>query len=436
MWRSLRVGQLFALGLALASAAPARAQSTPVARFSVNAGQRARTDVPVSASLRGVPLHLGDGELRLYETTKGKNALVASQLSGGNPDEISWILSGTTPAGAVRTFELRSQKGASVAGVAKRDVNVADDGNSLRVTVGDRPVLEYRYTPMPVPPGVREIFSSSGFIHPLYSPQGMVLTRIQPPDHRHHYGIENPWTHTEFEGRSVDFWNIGSGQGKVHVAGVIDRTDGDVFGGFRSLHDHVDFTAPGGPKTALNEVWDVKVWNVSPDHRVWLIDFASTLNPATASPLTIKAYRYQGFSIRATEKWGDANTTLLTSEGFNKSNANSTRARWIDVNGASDVPAGSSGILFMTNPTNFNYPEHLRIWPTGQNGGTANVYVNFNPAQDRDWELKPGHTYGLKYRMLVYDGKITKQEAERVWYDFAFPPRVEVQPLGVTATGH
>ena len=430
--RSFRVWHVVALLLCITASA-VRAQSTSVAKFTVSAGTHARTNIPVSASLRGVALHLGDGDLKLYETTGGKNTAVVSQLSGGNPDEIAWILVGTTAANASRTFELRSQKAAAAAAAAapaKHDVTVTDDGDNLRITVGSKPVMEYRYTPMPVPAGVREIFSSSGFIHPLWSPQGEVLTRIQPPDHRHHYGIQNPWTHTEFEGRTVDFWNIGSGQGKVHVAGIIDRTSGDVFGGFRSLHDHVDFTGPNGPKTALNEEWDVKVWNVSPDQKVWLIDFASTLSPATAEPLTIKAYRYQGFSIRATEKWGDDNTTLLSSEGFNKSNANSTRARWIDVNGASDVPAGHSGILFITNPQNFNYPEHLRIWPTGQNGGKANVYVNFNPAQDRDWKLEPGHTYGLKYRMLVYDGKITKQEAERLWYDFAFPPRVQVQPLG------
>ena len=67
---------------------------------------------------------------------------------------------------------------------------------------------------MPVPEGVREIFSLSGFIHPLQSPGGEVLTRIQAPDHWHHYGIWNPWTHTEFEGDTVDFWNIGSRQGR------------------------------------------------------------------------------------------------------------------------------------------------------------------------------------------------------------------------------
>lgn len=420
--------------LLCATATGVAAQSSAVASFSVNAGEHQRIDVPVSAALRAIPLHLAEGELRLFETTGGKNLAVASQLSGGNPDELSWILTGTTAPRAVRTFELRLQKGASTTAASAGAVSVTDDGNSLRIAIGVRPVLGYRYTPMPVPEGVREVFSGSGFIHPLYSPQGEVITRIQPPDHRHHYGIENPWTHTEFEGRSVDFWNLGSGEGKVRVAGVIERTSGDVFGGFRSLHEHVDYTGPAGPKVALDEEWEVKVWNLSPERKVWIIDFASTLNPATAQPLTIKAYRYQGFSMRATEKWGDQNTTLLTSEGLNKSNANSTRARWIDVNGASDVPAGHSGVLFMTNPTNFNFPEHLRIWPTGQNGGLANVYINFNPAQDRDWPLLPGKSYGLKYRMFVYDGTITAQEAERLWNDYADPPRVEVRPMQGSTT--
>jgi hypothetical protein len=280
---------------------------------------------------------------------------------------------------------------------------------------------------MPVPEGVREIFSSSGFIHPLHSPQGEVLSRIQPPDHWHHYGLWNPWTHTEFEGDTVDFWNIGSRQGRVRSDGVIERTSGDVFGSFRSLHEHIAGNAADGEKVALKEQWEVTVWNSDPAHEAWVIDFASTMSPASNSPLKILAYRYQGFSLRATEKWGDANSRLLTSEGMDKSNGNATRARWIDVNGASGVPAGTSGILFMSNPGNYNFPEQLRIWPTGQNRGVENVFINFNPAQEQDWLLEPGQTYALKYRMFVYDGSMTAERAERLWRDYADPPRVEVR---------
>jgi hypothetical protein len=421
------------LSLVLLAAASTAAAQRTVARITGDAGGHERIDVPVTAVLTGVPLHLADGQLRLYETTGGRDAPVASQLRPGAPDELAWILSGRTAAGAKRSFELRSVPDAPPAAAAERAVRVGDDGDALRVTLGGRPVLEYRYTPMPVPEGVKPVFSSSAFIHPLWSPGGEVLTRIQPPDHRHHYGIENPWTHTEFQGRSVDFWNLGSGQGRVRAAAVLERVDGDVLGGFHTLHEHVDQTAPGGDRVALDEQWKVTVWNVPGRRKAWLIDFVSTMNPATDSAFTIKAYRYQGFSLRATPKWNDSTATILTSEGKNKSDANSTRARWLEVNGVAAVPEGRAGILFMSNPSNFNFPEPLRIWPTGTNGGKENVYVNFNPAQDRDWVLRPGHSYVLKYRMLVHDGVVGAAEAERLWTDFADPPRVEVEPVGDAA---
>ena len=427
MRRMLRASCL--LAMVVLPRAPAGAQTASIARFTVHAGPHERVDVPLEVRLDGVRLQLHAGALQLYETTGGASAPVASQLEPGDPDELAWLLAGRTRSGAVRTFELRVQEARPSPPLSSRKVRVADDGQSLRVTVGEKPVLGYRYTPMPVPEGVRDIYSLSGFIHPLWSPRGEVLTAIQPPDHRHHYGIWNPWTSTEFEGRKVDFWNVGSGQGRVRAAGVLERTSGEVFGGFSSLHEHVDNTGPSGPKVALREQWRVTVWNVAPGREAWVIDFVSRLNPATDQPLTIKAYRYQGFSLRATEKWNDRNATLLTSEGLNKSNANATRARWIDVNGASSVPAGTSGVLFMTNPANFNFPEQLRIWPVGDNRGQANVYVNFNPAQDRDWVLEPGRSYALKYRMFVYDGKITAGEAQRLWIDYASPPRVDVQVL-------
>jgi hypothetical protein len=414
--------------LLLAVPALAVAQSAKLAEFTVHAGAHERQDVPVTASLSGVPLQLATASLQLVEVTGGKEAPVASQVRAGTPDQLAWILSGATPAGSTRVFELRARAGAAADGGGPA-VQVADDGDNLQLTVGGKPVLAYRYTAMPVPEGVRDVFSLSGFIHPLHSPQGEVLTRIQAPDHWHHYGIWNPWTHTEFEGDTVDFWNVGSRQGRVRSAGVVSRESGDVFGSFRSIHEHVAGNETSGEKVALDEQWEVTVWNAEPSQAAWIVDFSSTLSPASNSPLKILAYRYQGFSIRATEKWGDANSRLLTSDGMDKSNGNGTRARWIDVNGATSVPAGKSGILFMSNPGNYNHPEQLRIWPTGQNRGVENVFVNFNPAQEQDWLLEPGQTYGLKYRMFVYDGEMPAERAERLWRDYAEPPRVEVRAL-------
>lgn len=432
MHRGLGILRFGAMLAPLACPAALAAQVTTVAEFAVHAGEVARKDVPVVARVEGLPLQTYAGALQLYEVTGEGSVPVASQFVPGNPDRLTWILAGSSAPGTVRSYALRVQPEESVqspGGPGIHGVRVLDGGESLRVEVAGKPVLEYRYRPMPVPDGVDEVFSLSGFIHPLWSPQGEVLSRIQPPDHYHHYGIWNPWTSTEFEGRSVDFWNLGSHQGRVRSEGVIERTAGEVFGGFRSLHHHVDNTAPDGAKVALREQWEVTVWNAAPDGGAWLIDFVSTLNPATDDGITIKAFRYQGFSLRATERWNDDNAVLLTSEGFDKGNGNATRARWIDVRGASDAVSGTSGILFMSNPSNYNFPEQLRIWPVGQNDGVENVYINFNPAQEQDWELRPGGTYGLKYRLFVYDGRINPDEAERLWSDYANPPRVDVRVL-------
>ena len=402
------------------------AQSTSIAEISVHADKSTYLNTPVSAVLEGITLKQHEGELQLYETTDGKENPVQSQLKPGNPDQLTWILSGETKPGSVRNFVLRVEENTQ-SSFDDPGVKVEDDGESLLISIGEKKVLNYRYALKDVPEGVDEIFKRGGYIHPIWSPGGEVLSRIQPPDHYHHYGIWNPWTRTEFEGREVDFWNLGSGQGTVRAEAVTEKKHGDVYGGFRALHNHIDFTGSSEEKTALNEQWEINVWNVGSEVDVWLIDFASTLNPATNEPLTIKEYRYQGFSLRATEKWNDNNATLLSSEGFDKSNANATRARWLDVNGISDVEEGKSGILFMTNPSNFNYPEQLRIWPVGTNNGEENVYINFNPAQDRDFELKSGRSYSLKYRMLVYDGTIDSTDAELFWKNYANPPRVEVQ---------
>ncbi|MCW9711488.1 ThuA domain-containing protein [Aliifodinibius salicampi] len=419
------------VSMSLSAGSIAQAQSQEIAEFTVHAGENERLNTPVSASLDGIPLGLQTGqELKLYEITDGREELIASQIDADGYDKtLRWILKGKTPAGTQRSFLLKREKESDRSGDDEKAVQFKDDGKSLILMVEDKKVLSYRYAPTPPPEGVSELYTRSGYIHPLWSPEGEVITRIQPSDHYHHYGIWNPWTKTNFEGREIDFWNLGDGEGTVRHKSLPTTIEGDVYGGFEAFLNHVDLKAetPDSEKVALNEKWEIKVWNADPEQGIWLVDFVSRLNPATKSPLTIKAYRYQGFSLRATEKWDDDTATLLTSKGKDKSNGNATRARWTDINGVSETESGTSGILFMTHPGNQNFPEQLRIWPEGANGGEENVYFNFNPAQEQDWKLKPGNSYSLKYRMMVYDGKIKPADAERYWQDFGNPPRVEVQ---------
>jgi hypothetical protein len=87
------------------------------------------------------------------------------------------------------------------------------DKDTLRLMYQGKPILSYRHSVMDVPAGVDPLFKRSGFIHPLWSPAGHVLTRVQAPDHYHHYGIWGPWTLTTINGQEVDFWNLAKGEG-------------------------------------------------------------------------------------------------------------------------------------------------------------------------------------------------------------------------------
>ena len=419
LYSHFRLFGVFAL-LCLAGVLPA--QSRLLATFQVSAGHNNRQNTPVSAALEGLPVPVYPQDFQLIEITGGRNTPVDWQIAAGQHPQLHWILSGDTPAGAVRSFELRTQSSSNPA--PKTGLSVKKAGGALTINAGETPVLRYQYDEQSEPKGSNPLFRRGGFIHPLWSPKGEVLTRIQPPDHHHHYGIWNPWTETEFEHRHLDFWNLYKGQGTVKAHEPLSWTAGPVFAGFSAWHEHVDLTAPSptGAKTALNETWEVRAWNADPGKKVWIVDFTSNLACATDSIFTIKAYRYQGFGFRATEKWDDTNSRLLTSEGFDKSNGNATRARWCDVRGVSS--SGESGIVFMTHPSNYNFPEQLRIWPTGSNNNKENVFFNFNPAQEQDWVLQPGQNYSLHYRMLVYDGQYSPAEMERYWQDFAHPPQV------------
>jgi hypothetical protein len=40
--------------------------------------------------------------------------------------------------------------------------------------------------------------------------------------------------------------------------------------------------------------------------------------------------------------------------------------------------------------------------------------------------LHPGRDYVLKYRMLIFDGTLSAEDAEIYWNDFAHPPEIKI----------
>jgi len=396
----------------------------PLATITVEAGPCARTDTPVSISLATAPQAVQGGAFVLREVRDSGRVAVPAQIEQGSTPKLHWIVEGTLPAGQTRTYEL-------VPGQARveRVVKASQDDKVLDISVGDAKVLQYHHAMSPAPKGVARIpdaklplYDHSAFIHPLWSPKGNVLTDINPPDHLHHMGIWMPWTHTRFEGKMVDFWNVGDGTGTVRFSKFLSLTTGVVYGGFRAEQDHVALKTSKGEQTILKEVWDVRVYNVGgPDKGYWLVDFQSTQRCVADQPLIQEEYRYGGLGYRATRQWKGPEADYLTSEGKNRKDGNGTRARWCDSFGR--IGEDWEGVTFFSNPKNFRHPEPMRLWPEPTNY----LFFNFCPSVAGEWEMKPGEDHVFRYRWYVHEGKSDVNEIERIWRDYAEPPQVKVE---------
>ena len=291
------------------------------------------------------------------------------------------------------------------------------DELSTTILMGDQPVLSYVHTETLPPEGVDPVYKRSAYIHPLWSPGGERLTRIQPPDHWHHYGIWNPWTRTNFGEYKVDFWNLGDRQGTVRFAEYLDMVEESDRAGFRARHEHIYFLKDGSEGVALDEIWEVMLKPLS--SASYMVDLVFTLSTPLEGGITLEQYRYGGgLGYRGTEQWWPGNASVLTSEGKTWSDADATHGRWVRIEGESSVAEGRSGILFLSHPENRSHPEPMRMWPPNSNQGKGNMFFEFCPIRHQEWVLEPGKEYTLRYRLVVFDGAINAEQAEKYWKEF------------------
>lgn len=394
------------------------AADEPLAVITVSAGQHMRIDTPVSVRVESLSDRLAQGDFHLLEVTDSDAKCVPCQPDPVDSAKLWWVLSGTTPAGGKRIYHLHKGP-AEQAPIPQQCSGMEMNNSFLQINAGGRRVLRYHHRPVPPPEGASKLYTRSGFIHPLWSVEGDVLTNIHPPDHIHHVGIWMPWTKTEFEGRDVDFWNLGKGQGTVQFQEYLSVSDGPVFAGFRAKQEHIDLSCPGGGKVALNEVWDVRIYNVGgPGAGYWLWDLTSTQRCASDSPLHLPEYRYGGFGFRGPARWSGDDCAYLTSEGENRKEGHGKRLRWCDMSGAGEQ--GWTGVSIMSSPENFRHPEPVRIWPEGD------VFFGWAVSQAGDWTMEPGRDYVFRYRFYVHGDKVDVEKVERFWRDFAKPPTVTV----------
>ena len=310
--------------------------------------------------------------------------------------------------------------------IQQKLIALKKDGN-LVLGKDNVSLVSYRYEMHYPPKGIDSIFKKSGYIHPILTPKGDTLTRVNPPDHWHHYGVWGPWTHTRIDTTRVDFWNLIERQGTVLFKEFNSISNGDISSGFNALQHHIDFKTQPKPQVALKENLQVKLWDLGRDDR-YMLDYTSTFTTPLEKGILFEAYRYGGgIGMRFTERWHKDNCKVLTSEGRDRLTADGSNAKWVIVSGEASDGNNSNGILFMSYPENRMHPEPMRVWPIDGNGGRGDMFFEFCPIRHQEWLIEPNKKYELKYRMVVFEGELTKEDAEAYWRAFSNP--LQMKPI-------
>lgn len=299
-------------------------------------------------------------------------------------------------------------------------VETVPENGRLRISIAGNPAVYYQAEERDFPrPGLNPLIKRGGFLHPIISPAGVVVSESYSIAHPHHHGIWTSWSRAVFEGRRVDFWNMHAGTGKVEPDKIARFWSGPVHGGFVARHRFIDLTVEE-PKVALNESWTVRVFqagNRGENFRVF--ELIKLQECATESPLQLLEHIYGGLGFRGRDEWSAPESAVfLTSEGItDRAEGNRTRPRWTYVGGI--IGGETAGIAILGHPESFRAPQPARLHP-------EYPFFCYAPPQLGDWEITPEHPYKAAYRFVVKDGKPDAERIDRWWNDFAHPPAVEI----------
>ena len=276
-----------------------------------------------------------------------------------------------------------------------RPVAIEKKENGLLVKVKNKPVFFYHTKEAMPPPDSPAYYRRSGFIHPLYSPSGKIMTDDFPAGHAHQHAIFTAWTNTTFKKSSVDFWNQQSKKGTVEHIDVVDIVEGPVVSQIKTTlrHKSLQFGE------VLKEKWTLTIYPVS---EYFLFDLESEQQNTTGDTLFLNAYHYGGLGFRGSAQWNEedhknfkSRWNILTSEGMKDSAANASHARWVDAWGK--INDGIAGVAVFNHPANFRYPQAIRVHP-------VMPYWAFSPVVDGAFFIAPGASYKSSFRYYVHDG--------------------------------
>ncbi|KHJ39302.1 hypothetical protein PBAC_06160 [Pedobacter glucosidilyticus] len=378
-------------------------------QLSIEAGEYPRKQSIITVAL---PTSYSHKLYQLENTKTGKKAIL--QQKEGN--SYTFILPDELQAQTSAIYKISLLKNQPK---QKNSVAILKDAEKVQVKIGSKKLFDYHIQTVYPPKGFPDYYARSGFIHPLYSPNGSILTDDFPKGHMHQHGIMMALTNTTFKGEKHDFWNQHSKLANVKHTEVLAIEEGPVFSSFKVKHQHYSLKYGA----VLDEIWTVRVY---PFQNHFLFDITSKLGNITKDTLFANKYHYGGMAYRASKHWNIDDSLnyqnkwqIKTNNGEGVATANAKAAKYVSASGL--LNGKTAGLTVFGFPQNLAYPQPIRLHPTMP-------YFSFSPMVNAAFTIKPQEVFTSQYRYLSHDDLPQEKYIESLNADIEFPPVVKFIP--------
>lgn len=253
---------------------------------------------------------------------------------------------------------------------------------SLELLENGQPVFVYNHG-MILRDGVEEKFRRSSYLHPVYAPNGAVLTDDFPKDHRHHRGICWSWPDVQFLGKTYDVWAVEG----MHQRFVAWRKRESAAGKAVLSVENGWFV---GDRKAVREFVEITVHPAEGGRRVMDFDlrFEAVDEPVRIAGREIKGYG--GFGVRFAPRDG---TVIRTEAGVEAKDSDMVPHPWAELEAT--FAGKRAGMRIEDAPAN---PGDGPVgWCLRHYGYLAANYPGLSAIT-----LRPGHPLRLRYRVTVF----------------------------------
>ncbi len=263
---------------------------------------------------------------------------------------------------------------------------------ALEFSDNGKPVFVYNYG-MVLAPGFPEEMRRSSYLHPVYAPDGAVLTDNFNPDHPHHRGISWMWPEVSVGGKKGDVWMVKEFRQRF-VGWKARETDGPQA---RLAIENGWFD---GDRKFVKEDVEILAHAAADNRRLleFTLRFEAVDRPVEIVGTPEGKKGFGGFCFRFAPRDGGAEKTAIrTDQGISKKDGVLSRHPWAEISGTFKGQAAGARVDNM--PSNPGYPNNG--WLLRHGFGFLNVsYPGLQPIT-----LEPGKPLVLKYRVTLFSGE-------------------------------